>query len=245
MHTLIYILTATFIVGLLGLIGAFSLLIRKRSLEKIVLILVAFAAGALLSGGFFHLLAEALETLTPITAFAYLLIGFVVFFALEKILFWHHCHKGRCRVHPFSYLILLGDSLHNIIDGLVIAASFMVSIKFGTLTTLLVISHEIPQELGNFGILLHGGFSRIKAIILNFLAQLTCIVGGVAGYIISSSNRFTVYLLPIAAGGFIYIAASDLIPELHNQKEFKKTLLTFIFFVIGLSFMIVTKFLLS
>lgn len=245
MHTLIYILTATFIVGLLGLIGAFSFLIKKKSLEKLILILVAFAAGALLSGGFFHLLAETLETLTSITAFAYLLIGFVVFFSLEKILFWHHCHKGKCSVHPFSYLILLGDGLHNIIDGLVIAASFIINIKFGIITTLLIISHEIPQELGNFGILLHGGFSRVKALVLNFLVQLTCIIGGIIGYFISSNNHFTIYLLPIAAGGFIYIAASDLIPELHNQKEFDKTVITFVFFVIGLSFMIITKLLLG
>lgn len=248
MNILLWILLATFINGLIGLIGIFSLWMKEKFFKKIIMILVAFSAGALLSGAFFHLMAEALDILSPARAFAYMLIGFILFFVVERFLHWHHCHHhgGKCKVHPVSYLIVFGDSIHNLIDGIIIGVSFLVSIPFGTITTLLIIGHEIPQELGNFGVLVYGGFDKTKALVYSFISQLTCVVGGVLGYVFSSRIEGIVpFILPFAAGGFIYIAASDLIPELHKEPKLMKSLLSFSFFIIGIVFMFMLKLLLE
>ena len=233
----------TSIVGFISLIGIFSLWMKDRLLKKILIILVAFSAGALLSGSLFHLLTESLEELSTTKAFGYLLVGFIVFFLIERFLHWHHCHTGRCDEHPFTYLILFGDSIHNLIDGLIIAASFFVSIPFGIVTSLIIIGHEIPQELGDFGALVYGGFSKVKALTYNFVSQIICVAGGVIGYFLSGSVEGIIpFILPFAAGGFIYISASDLIPELHKEPDLKKSLSSFIFFVIGILFMFGIKF---
>lgn len=241
MNTLIWILLVTFINGLIAFVGAFSLFISQKTLKKILSILVAFAAGVMLSGAFFHLLAESLEKLSATMSFLYLMVGFIAFFLIEKFLYWHHCHEGKCDIHPFTYLILFGDGVHNFIDGLVIAASFIISIPFGIITTLLIIGHEIPQELGDFGVLVYGGLTRTKALIFNFISQLTCVIGGITGFFISGLYGFSIYLLPFAAGGFIYIAASDLIPELHKEISVRKSLLAFSFFLIGILFILFIK----
>ena len=162
---------------------------------------------------------------------------------MEKFLYWHHCHKGKCDVHPVSYLILFGDGIHNFIDGIIIGVSFIVGIPFGIVTTLLIIGHEIPQELGDFGVLVHGGFGKAKALIYNLIAQLTCVLGGIIGYFLSTSIEGIIpFILPFAAGGFIYIAASDLVPELHKEPEIKKSLTSFAFFIIGILIMLAIKF---
>ncbi|MCK4496833.1 MAG: ZIP family metal transporter [Candidatus Aenigmarchaeota archaeon] len=244
-ETLMFILLATIINGFIGLIGVLTLWLNDKSLQKILLILVAFSAGALLSGALFHMMAESLIEMEAMTAFSYLLIGFITFFLIERFLHWHHCHKGRCEVHPFTHLILIGDGIHNFIDGLVIAASFMISIPFGFLTTLMIIAHEIPQELGDFGVLVYGGFQKTKALVFNFLAQLTCIIGGVVGFFFLYTPESIAFLLPFAAGGFIYIAASDLIPELHKEEDLKRSMLSFSFFVIGILFLLGIKLLLG
>lgn len=232
----------TIIDGLIALVGVFSLWLSDKKLRKILIILVAFSAGALLSGALFHLLSESLETLTSMKAFSYLIIGFILFFIIERILHWHHCHKIKCDVHPFTYLILFGDGVHNFIDGLIIAASFLINIPFGIITSVLIFAHEVPQELGDFGVLVYGGFSKLKALFYNFLSQLTCVVGGVAGYFLSTRIIGVVpFILPFAAGGFIYISASDLIPELHKEKNIKKSLWSFIFFIIGILLMVFIK----
>lgn len=142
-----------------------------------------------LAGGFFHLLAESLEHLTTTVSFSLLLLGFILFFFIERFLKWHHCHEEKCEVHPFSYLILFGDGIHNFIDGLIIAASFLVNINFGIVTTLLIIGHEVPQELGDFGVLVYGGFSKVKALTFNFISQLTCMIGGVLGFFILTLDQ--------------------------------------------------------
>ena len=242
MNTFFWILCSTVLVGLLGLIGIVSIFFRKKSLNKLLFVLIAFSAGALLAGAFFHLLSESLVKLSSTTTFLFLMVGFVMFFVLERFLHWHHCHDGNCEVHPVSYLILIGDGIHNAIDGLVIAASFLVSNPLGLVTTLLIIGHEIPQELGNFGILVYGGFSRAKAIIYSFIAQLTCVIGGILGYFFLNHANWSIYLLPFTAGGFIYISCSDLIPELHKEPDLRKTVLSFMFFIIGLAFIIGLKF---
>ena len=241
MSTLLLILIATLINGLVAFVGAFSLLVKEKLLEKMLFVLISFSAGALLAGGLFHLLAESIEMLEMNTAFIILLFGFSSFFIIERFLHWHHCHEGKCDVHAFTYLILIGDGVHNFIDGLVIAASFIVSAPFGVITTLLIIGHEIPQELGDFGALVYGGFKKKKALLFNFASQLTCVIGGIFGFLMAGMGNITPMLLPFAAGGFFYIAASDLIPELHKETDIKKALISFLFFVVGIAFMVLTK----
>jgi zinc and cadmium transporter len=237
MEIIYWILLATFIDSLIGLVGILTLWINQKSMNKIIFWLVAFSAGTLLGGAFFHLIAEAVEQIEPLYAMVFTMIGFVIFYIMERFLFWHHCHEGHCDVHPFSYLLLVGDGMHNIIDGFVIAASFLVDIKFGIITTAMIISHEVPQELGNYAVLLYGGFDKWKASLYNFLAQITCVLGGLLGYYMGTAYDITAYLLPIAAGGFIYISASDLIPELHKEKQIKKSLISLIVFLVGVVLM--------
>lgn len=241
MSTLVLIILATLVNSLIALVGVFSLWCREETLKKILFILVAFSAGALLGGAFFHLAAESLEILETNTMFILLIAGFSVFFLMEKFLYWHHCHNGVCDVHPYTYLILFGDGIHNFIDGLIIAASFLVNPVFGTVTTLIIISHEVPQELGDFGVLVHGGMEKGKALCYNFISQLASILGGIIGFFLAGLGGFQAFLLPFAAGGFIYIAASDLIPELHKEIEKKKSILSFGFFIIGILFMLSIK----
>jgi len=241
LDVLLWILAATIIDGLIALVGAAALVLKKDMLGKLLMVLVAFSTGALLGGAFLHLMPEAIEAMEATTAFSYLLVGFIIFFLIEKFLHWHHCHEGKCEVHAFTHLIIIGDGIHNFIDGLVIAASFFVSIPFGIVTTLLIIGHELPQELGDFGVLVYGGFSPKKALLFNLASQLTAVAGGVAGFLLSGAAGFTELLLPFAAGGFMYIAASDLIPELHKEKRLAKSMLYFAFFLIGIGFMLGIK----
>lgn len=161
---------------------------------------------------------------------------------MEKYLYWRHCHDEICEIHPFTYLNLIGDGFHNFLDGLVIAASFLVSIKLGLVTTAAVILHEIPQELGDFGVLVYGGFTKTKALLFNLLSALTAVVGAVAGFFISSTTaNFSNFILPLTAGGFIYIASSDLIPELHKERDTKKSISAFLFFILGILLMWLAK----
>ena len=208
-------------------------------LKKTIKILVAFSAGALLGGGFFHLLAESLEKMTPLQAFIITLIGFLAFFVLEEYLHWHQCEE--CEIHPYSYLMIIGDSVHNILDGLVIAGTFIISIHLGIITTALIIAHEVPQELGVFGILVSGGFKKSQAIFYSFVAQCTCLLGGILGYFFMNRiETLASFIVPFAAGGFIYIAASDLIPGMHKTEGIEK-ISSFAWLCFGLILMILTK----
>ncbi len=245
MSTLFYILAATILNGLIALIGVFTLTLNRKTLNKIIYGLVAFSAGALFSGAFLHMIPETLELASTNLVFGLVILGFSIFYLMERLLHWHHCHEEKCEVHSFTYLILFGDGIHNFIDGLIIAAGFAISVPFGIITTLLIIGHEIPQELGDFGVLIYGGFKVKKALLFNYLSQLTCVIGGVIGYIFSSSSQvFSTFLLPFAAGGFIYIAASDLIPSLHTEKNIKKAIISFSIFSIGVILMSALKFIL-
>lgn len=244
MNALVWILGLTFLNGLVAFVGAFTLVFNDRTLKRVLYLLVAFSTGVLMGGGLLHLLDESLETLPSDTALLIMIGGFSLFFLIERLLHWHHCHEGECDVHSYSYMILFGDGIHNLIDGLVIAAAFLSSTKLGLITSFLIIMHEIPQELGNFGVLVHGGMSKFKALFYNFLAQLTCVLGGVIGYLLPIEG-FRVLMLPFAAGGFIYIAASDLVPELHKEADLKKSMTAFLFFIIGIGLMAVTKMLMG
>ncbi|MBT4722330.1 ZIP family metal transporter [Candidatus Falkowbacteria bacterium] len=258
MSTLSYSLLATLIVSLISFVGVLALFFKKNLLNRLLLLLVGFSAGALLGGAFIHIIPELMSGHGHTTAqgeifseniehlFLVVVIGFAVFFLLEKILHWHHHHKQceECENHTFPIMNLVGDGLHNFIDGMIIVASFAISFELGVATTVAVIVHELPQELSDFGVLVYGGFSRLKALFFNFLTALTAILGALFGYVlINYIENIQSFLLALAAGGFIYIAASDLIPELNKEKRLYKSLTSFIFFLLGIGFMWGVKFL--
>ncbi|MFH1754030.1 MAG: ZIP family metal transporter [Candidatus Omnitrophota bacterium] len=237
-----WILSAVFIVSAISLIGVFTFGRKSKAFDSALILFVGFAAGGLIGGAFLHLLPEALKEQPGNIVFLYALIGFVAFFCLERYFHWRHCHEGNCDIHAFTYLNLVGDGAHNFIDGMVIAASFMTDIKLGIATTLAVILHEIPQEIGDFGILIYGGFSRSKALLFNFICALMAVLGAVIGYALSNMmGNVSLFLIPFTAGGFIYIASSDLIPELHKQKNASRANMAFLTFLLGLGFMALVK----
>ena len=239
---LAYIFLATFIVSLISFVGVVCLALKENILNKILLILIGLSAGALMGGAFLHLLPEAVEKSTGLDVYLFVLIGFILFFLIEKVLHWRHCHKGECDVHTFQYMNLVGDSIHNFIDGLIMAASFVVSIPLGITTTIAISTHEIPQEIGDFGVLLYGGFSKKKAIVLNFVVALTAVLGGIVGYFVSSLvENIVIFILPFAAGGFVYIAATDLVPEIRKELDMKKYMATLFVFICGILIMWITK----
>lgn len=234
MNSLISIILATFIVSLISFIGVFTLSIKEKLLNKLLLSLVALSAGALIGSAFLHLIPEASSL-----SYVYLLVilGFVLFFIIEKFLHWQHCHEEHCEVHTFAYMSLVGSSIHNFLDGVIIASSFMVSIPLGFVTTIAIALHEIPQEIGNFGVLIYGGFKTKKALVINFLVTLTKVLGGIAGFFLAESINLS-FVPALAAGGFIYIAASDLIPELKNKS---RSFLHLLIFILGLAIMYLIK----
>ena len=235
---------ATLIVSLIALLGIVFLALKEKLLNKILLSLVGFSAGALIGGAFLHLIPEAAEQGEWHDIGVPIIIGFGLFFLIERVLHWHHCHdqKGECDVHTFAYTNLIGDGVHNFIDGLLIAASFSVDFNLGIATTIAVILHELPQEISDFGVLIYAGFSKAKALAFNFLSALLAVLGAVIGILLANSaESFASWLLPFAAGGFIYIAASDLIPELHKERNLKKSLLSFLLFVCGVLFMWIVR----
>jgi len=244
MNTLFWILTSTFLISLISFVGVLTFAIKENLLKKLLLALVALSAGALLGGAFLHLIPESAHELEAYIIGIYVLVGFASFFFIEKILHWRHCHDKKCPIHTFAYMNLFGDAVHNFIDGLVIAASFITNIPLGITTSLAIALHEIPQEFGDFGVLVYGGFNKIKALFWNFICALTAILGGISGYYLSDyMGSSIIFLLPFAAGGFIYIAASDLIPEIRKEKNLIKSLTTFGIFLLGILLMLLVKFL--
>lgn len=242
--TLVWILSATVLISLISLVGVFILGIKTKSFDRVLVLLVGFAAGGLIGSAFLHLLPEAIEQSGSELVSFFALIGFTAFFLMERYLYWRHCHDGICDIHSFTYLNLIGDGLHNFTDGLIIAASFITDIKLGIVTTLAIIFHEVPQEMGDFGILVYGGFSKGEALLFNFICALAAIIGASMGYILSHiTDNISLFLISFTAGGFIYIAASDLIPELlHKQKDAKRANMAFIAFILGLLFMALARF---
>lgn len=248
MSVLFHILISTFLISVISFIGVFTLFLKEKLLDKILLILVAFSAGALIGGAFLHLIPEAIEKVglegnSLLKIFLYLIFGFCIFFILEQFIRWHHHHATRHpEIAPFSYLILISDAVHNFIDGLIIAASFVVAFPVGVVTVLAVAFHEIPQEIGDYGVLVYGGFKRIKALFLNFLSAISVIFGGIIGFLLSEKiGQSIIFLLPFAAGNFIYIAASDLIPEIKHKESFKRSINYFLVFLLGIVLMLLLK----
>lgn len=234
---------STFIISLISFIGIFTLALKEKLLDKIILLLVSLSAGALMGGAFLHLLPESVELREGLDVFLFVLVGFALFFLIEKVLHWRHCHKGECKVHTFTYMNLIGDSIHNFIDGLIMATSFVISIPLGMTTTMAIALHEIPQEIGDFGVLIYGGFTKKKALVLNFLTALTAVLGGLIGFFISNMvENVKLFILPFAAGGFLYIAASDLIPEIRKETSLKKSMICFGIFILGIFIMYAVTF---
>lgn len=239
MELFFWIIGAAILDSLLGFTGILSFYFNDRMVHKLSFYLTAFAAGALMGGAFFHLIPEAAEFFEPLQMSIIIMAGFIAFLAIEGYFHWHH-HED-CGIHPFTYVMVVGDAIHNAIDGFVIAASFIASIPLGIATTLVIITHEFPQQLGVFGVLLHGGQTKQKAILYSFLAQSTVIIGALLGFFLASASvTFSEMLLPIAAGGFIYIAGADLVPEMHKSEGTAK-ILTFLTFILGLAFMLWIK----
>lgn len=229
----LYALGSVAAVSLVALIGLFALSRDEEELERITPYLVSLAVGALLGGAVLHLIPRAVqESGTGLAVWLYLLAGFVGSFVLEKFLKAHHGHHallsgqeeggdaaGGERARPLSGMVLVGDGVHNLLDGVVIAASYAVDPWVGVVTTLAVFLHEIPQEIGDFGVLVHAGLSPGRALLLNFLSALTALAGAaVTLWLGTQVESIARVILPIAAGNFLYIAASDLVPELHQER---------------------------
>jgi len=233
--TLLYILTSAIFISSISLIGLATLSIKQSFLHHILILWISLSAGSLMASVFLDLLPEAIELAAPKTVFTMVLAAFFLFFLIEKLFHWRHCHKEECHEHTFGYLSLLGDTIHNFIDGLAIAAAFMTDTNLGIVTTFAIMTHELPQEIGDFGVLLKAGFSYQKALFLNFVTAISAVAGALLGYfLINQIEWVSGLLLPIAAGGFLYIAASDLLPEINKERGPKKIFTSLLCFVIGI-----------
>lgn len=226
-----------------SLIGAFGLLVSKTSLKKVIIYFISFSAGTLLGDVFIHMLPEMVENIGwQLQTSLMLLAGVLFSLILEKLIHWQHCHLPITshHIHRFAWMNLFGDAIHNFIDGLIIAASFLVSTEVGVATTIAILLHEIPQELGDFGVLIHSGMSRARALTLNFLTALSSIAGVcVVAILGAATTGIEQWLVPFAAGTFIYIAGSDLIPELHKEEKPASSLMQVLAFVAGITVMVV------
>ncbi|MFA5753880.1 MAG: ZIP family metal transporter [Patescibacteria group bacterium] len=245
MSIYLYIFGGVLAVSALSLLGILFLSFSPKIITKITLFLVSLSAGTLLGDSFLHLLPEAAqESDGGLGIWLWLIIGLIAFFILEKIIHWRHCHITTCAEHPhhLGAMNLVGDCLHNFFDGVIIAGSFLASIPLGLATLVAVIAHEIPQEIGDYGVLLYAGYSRRRALFLNFLTALTAVLGALAAIVIGARlTGFTGLIVPFTAGGFIYIATADLIPELKKETAPHKSLYQLLMIVIGILIMLALK----
>ncbi len=231
---LLQILIAVIIVSLISILGIF-IFMKEKIMKRALFLLVSFAAGTFLGVAFLDLLPEALEKGFTGSIPIFILLGILSFFVLEKFLYWHHHHTGEEEVHGFTYLNIIGDGIHNFLDGAIIAISFMNSTALGIASTIAVIAHEIPQEIGDFAILIYGGFSKAKALVYNFLTALTAVIGALVTYFYSTAvESSNTYIIAFVVGAFTYIASTDLIPEIHKEKNLKKSFLQFVLMVLGI-----------
>lgn len=244
MNTFFWIVVSGSAMSVIALVGSVTLILSEATLKKILLPLVALAAGTLLGGALFHMIPAAVDQLgNRFSIYVWILTGFSLFFVLEQFLQWHHCHRVPCehKRQPLTYLILIADGLHNFIGGLAVASAFLIDIRVGISAWLAAAAHEVPQELGDFGILIHGGWSKRGALLYNFISALSFLFGGLVTYALSLTFDVT-FLLPFAAGNFIYIAASDLIPEVKHPESLTRAGVHFISFLIGLAILLAVRF---
>lgn len=238
----IYAFASVLIISLVSLVGVFSLSLKEEIIKKYISLFISLAVGALLGDAFIHLIPEALEnSSSPTIASLLIIFGILIFFIIEKFLHWHHHEDDteKNHIHPAGKLILFTDGFHNLIDGIIIGVSFLVSIPIGIATTIAVVLHEIPQEIGDFAVLIHSGYNKKQALWLNFLSALMAVFGVIIAFIFGSiAEIFTLWVIPIAAGGFIYIAVADLIPELHKTKELKYSIFQILTVILGILSMV-------
>lgn len=241
MNIWVYTLISVLAVSLISLIGLFTISFGEQKLKKAVLFLVSFAVGALFGDALIHLLPESFDKIeSKLTTSLLILAGIIIFFVLEKFIHWRHCHDISCEGHwhPVVTMNIVGDMVHNLIDGMVIAGSFSISISLGIATTIAVVLHEIPQEIGDFGIMIHGGLSVRKALVINFLSATTAILGALIVLILGNHiTDLSIFLLPVTAGGFLYIAGSDLIPELKHETKIAASVGQLAAMVLGIGIM--------
>ena len=243
----LYAFLGVIVVSLVSFVGVVVLFIAQNSLGKYINFLISLAIGALLGDAFIHLIPGAFQShLNSSLVSILIIVGIMFFFIIEKFIHWHHHgeDKEHDEVHPVGKLILFTDGVHNFIDGIIIGASFLISIPVGIATTIAVVLHEIPQEIGDFAVLLHSGYSKSKALLFNFLSALTSVLGVVAVVLFGNfAKNSIIWFLPIAAGGFIYIAVADLIPELHKTTKIKYSIIQLLIILIGVSSMFAITFL--
>jgi zinc and cadmium transporter len=213
------------IFSVLGSVGAIVtaaifLLFKEKTQKILIPCLISYATGTLLAAALLGLIPHSLKHITPFETLATVLVGIIFFFLLEKIVIWRHCHNSECieAHHNTAPMIIIGDAFHNFVDGVVIAASFLISVPLGIAIGVSIIAHEIPQEVGDFGILLHSGYSKKKALLLNTLSSLTTLPAAILAYFaLEKMHAITPYIMAISAASFLYIALVDLSPELHRK----------------------------
>lgn len=240
---LLDVIIATVVISSGSFVGVLTLALNQKFLSKILLSLVSLSAGTMLAAALLHLLPEAIGELGSTLPLQLTLVSFIGFFILERFLHWRHCHhKDHLVKHTMGIMNLIADAIHNFLDGVLIAASFAGGMGLGVIATIAIALHEIPQEIGDFGVLLHSGFTRERALLFNVLVSLTAILGGILGYFASHTmTSFAHYLIPVAAGGFIYISATDLIPELKQETSTKRTISMIATFLFGVVIMYLMK----
>ena len=242
MSTLAWIVSSGVVMSAISLVGIVLIPLDTDRMRRVVLPLVALAAGSLLGGAFFHLLPEAVDELgNELSVYGWFVGGFVIFFLAEQTLLWQHHHGAPLEHKPVGYLVLLADAVHNLVGGLAVGSAFVIDHRLGVVTWLVEAAHELPQELGDFAILVHAGFDRARAILFNFISALAFLVGGVGAYAMAGEVDVAV-LIPFAAGNFTYIAAADLIPELTHEEALGEHALHTAAFAVGLTLLLALAF---
>ena len=242
MSTLTWIILGGVLMSAIAMVGSITLVLKPATLDRLLLPLVSFAAGSLIGGAFFHMIPAALDANAPILGIGIAVVmGFTVFFVLEQVLHWHHCHRAQsdCK-QPLTYLVQIRDGLHNYLRGLDVAGTFLIDNRQSITTCLSAAAHEVPQELGDFGVLVHGGWSKRRALLFNLLSGLTFLLGGLLAYGLSFQMDVS-WLIPFAAGNFLYIGASDLVPEVNKHHELKANVIHLLAFVLGLALLLFAK----
>lgn len=245
MHPLFESTVAVGLVSLVSLVGIATLSLKEHFLKRVLFVFISLAAGALLGDAFIHLIPEAFEEAQPLTVSLLLLGGILSFFILEKVLHWHHSHgeeefsPDHAQIHPMGQLVIVSDGIHNLIDGLAIGVAFMVSTEAGIATTLAIALHEIPQEIGDFGLLIHSGLSRARALLFNFFSSLFGFAGLALAFWFGETNENLIPLIAaFAAGNFIYIALSDIVPELQRTKKVSRSIFQVCAIILGICAML-------
>jgi zinc and cadmium transporter len=239
---LVWIVVSGLLMSAIALVGSVTLLLKAETLERILLPLVALAAGSLIGGALFHMLPEGVAALgNDLPVYVWTAAGFAVFFVLEQFLHWHHCHQARHEHRrPLGYLVLLSDGLHNLLGGMAVAGAFLIDVRVGIAAWIAAALHEVPQELGDFGVLVHSGWSASRALIYNLLSGLTFLLGGLIAYGVSARIDVA-FLLPFAAGNFLYIGAADLIPEVTKERQPHRAVAHFAAFAAGILLLLLPR----